>query len=126
MSDLSADQNFAYSSCAVGMVCPLLECSLLGSGHIPTTNSTKPNEQLHEKLCKYWNSHAKHSFRLQVAAGRVMPSEQQKPWKRANPKPLSRRATLSKGQKAAAKKSAREAGRPYPNLVDNMRVAKKK
>jgi hypothetical protein len=55
-----------------------------------------------------------------------MPSKKQKPWKRPNPKPSSRRTTLSKGQKAAAKKNAREAGRPYPNLVDNMRVAKKK
>jgi hypothetical protein len=29
-------------------------------------------------------------------------------------------------QKAAAKAMAKEAGRPYPNLVDNMRAARKK
>ena len=46
------------------------------------------------------------------------------PWKKSNPKKKagsSRR--LSPAQKAAAKKAARKAGRAYPNLVDNMRVA---
>ena len=32
---------------------------------------------------------------------------------------------LSTAQKAVAKKRARKAGRPYPNLVDNMAVARK-
>lgn len=47
------------------------------------------------------------------------------PWKRDNPKPASKRKTLTPSQKAAAKRSAKKAGRPYPNLVDNMRAAKK-
>jgi hypothetical protein len=85
-----------------------------------------PKEQFQEKLRKYRNSHAKCSFRLQVPSGRVMPSKRQKPWKRPNPKPSGRRTTLSRGQQVAAIKSARKAGRPYPNLVDNMRMAKKK
>ena len=33
---------------------------------------------------------------------------------------------LSPKQKASAKAAAKAAGRPYPNLVDNMRAAKKK
>lgn len=33
---------------------------------------------------------------------------------------------LSPKQKASAKAMAKAAGRPYPNLVDNMRAAKKK
>jgi hypothetical protein len=32
---------------------------------------------------------------------------------------------LSSKQKASAKASAAAAGRPYPNLIDNMRAAKK-
>ena len=47
------------------------------------------------------------------------------PWNRSAP----RRAThtkLSGKQKSAAKRRAKNAGRPYPNLVDNMRATKKK
>lgn len=46
-----------------------------------------------------------------------------KPWNRKNPKGKSRPLTPS--QKARAKATARKAGRPYPNLVDNMNAAKK-
>ncbi|WOB48730.1 hypothetical protein NYR97_16020 [Xanthomonas hydrangeae] len=42
------------------------------------------------------------------------------PWKRPNPKRKSASTPLSDAQKAAAKQRAEEAGRPYPNLVDNM------
>ena len=48
------------------------------------------------------------------------------PWKEDNPKPKSARKPLSPAQKTDAKKRATKAGRPYPNLVDNMAVAKKK
>nr|WP_171044589.1 histidine biosynthesis protein HisIE [Pseudoxanthomonas sp. X-1] len=47
------------------------------------------------------------------------------PWKKANPAKKSASKTLSSGQKAEAKSRAKKAGRPYPNLVDNMAVAKK-
>jgi hypothetical protein len=49
------------------------------------------------------------------------------PWKRPNPRKRAGRASkhLSPAKKAAAKASARRAGRPYPNLVDNMRMAAK-
>jgi hypothetical protein len=48
------------------------------------------------------------------------------PWDRDNPKKKSGTAKhLSAPAKAAAKRSAKKAGRPYPNLVDNMRAARK-
>jgi hypothetical protein len=47
------------------------------------------------------------------------------PWDRAAPK-KARHTKLSSGQKSAAKRRAKKAGRPYPNLVDNMSQARKK
>lgn len=43
------------------------------------------------------------------------------PWKRA--RPAGRKKTLSSAQKTRARRRAKKAGRSYPNLVDNMRVA---
>lgn len=50
------------------------------------------------------------------------------PWKRSSPRKRAGKASthLTATEKAAAKRSAKRAGRPYPNLVDNMRVAAKK
>ena len=50
------------------------------------------------------------------------------PWKRPNPRKRTGKASkhLSPAKKSAAKARARRAGRPYPNLVDNMRMAAKK
>jgi hypothetical protein len=45
-------------------------------------------------------------------------------WDTKNPATKSK--TLTPAQKAAAKARAKAAGRPYPNLVDNVAVAKKK
>jgi len=45
-------------------------------------------------------------------------------WDKPNPKKKSTPLTAS--QKKSAKAAAAKAGRPYPNLVDNMRAAKKK
>lgn len=45
-------------------------------------------------------------------------------WDTKNPKKKSTKLTPAK--KAAAKARAKAAGRPYPNLVDNAAVAKKK
>lgn len=45
-------------------------------------------------------------------------------WDKPNPKKKSTPLTAS--QKAAAKKRAKAAGRPYPNLVDNAAVRRKK
>ena len=40
------------------------------------------------------------------------------------PNPAKKHKKLSPAKKAAAKASAKAAGRPYPNLIDNMRAAK--
>jgi hypothetical protein len=50
------------------------------------------------------------------------------PWKRPNPRKRAGKVSkhLSPAKKSAAKARARRAGRPYPNLVDNMRMAAKK
>ena len=45
-------------------------------------------------------------------------------WDKARPKDLGPSKALSKSKKAKAKAMAKAAGRPYPNLVDNMRAAK--
>jgi len=44
-------------------------------------------------------------------------------WDKPNPKKKSKK--LSPAKKSAAKAAAKAAGRPYPNLIDNMRMARK-
>ena len=41
------------------------------------------------------------------------------------PNPVKKSKKLSPEKKAAAKAAAKAAGRPYPNLIDNMRMARK-
>ena len=45
-------------------------------------------------------------------------------WDKKNP--VKKSKTLTPAQKTAAKARAKAAGRPYPNLVDNAAVARKK
>jgi len=45
-------------------------------------------------------------------------------WDTKNPKKTSKK--LTPAQKSAAKARAKKAGRPWPNLIDNAAVAKKK
>ena len=45
-------------------------------------------------------------------------------WDKPNPKKTSK--PLTPAQKTAAKTAAKKAGRPYPNLIDNMAAARKK
>ncbi len=47
-------------------------------------------------------------------------------WDKARPKSLGVPKKLASAKKSAAKAAAKAAGRPYPNLVDNMRAARKK
>lgn len=47
-------------------------------------------------------------------------------WDKKRPKDLGEPKSLSVKKKAAAKRRAEAAGRPYPNLVDNMAVARKR
>lgn len=50
--------------------------------------------------------------------------EKQAPWDKKSP---SKKSTpLTDAQKQKAKQTAKKAGRPYPNLIDNMQQAKKK
>jgi hypothetical protein len=46
-------------------------------------------------------------------------------WDKPRPKDLGKPKKLSSAKKSKAKAMAKAAGRPYPNLVDNMRAAKK-
>jgi hypothetical protein len=56
-----------------------------------------------------------------------MAAKKSKPvWEKARPKSLGTPKKLTPAQKASAKAAAKKAGRPYPNLVDNMRAAKGK
>ena len=54
----------------------------------------------------------------------VSSSDPRPPWKRKNPRQRSK--PLSPKQRGEARARARSAGRKYPNLVDNMAVARKK
>lgn len=45
-------------------------------------------------------------------------------WDKKRPKSIGKPKALTPAKKASAKASAKKAGRPYPNLVDNMRAAK--
>lgn len=46
-------------------------------------------------------------------------------WEKKRPSGLGKSKALSPAKKASAKRMAAKAGRPYPNLVDNMRAARK-
>lgn len=47
-------------------------------------------------------------------------------WDKPRPKGLGKSKKLSPAKKSSAKAMAKAAGRPYPNLVDNMRAARGK
>jgi len=45
-------------------------------------------------------------------------------WDQPRPKGLGKPKELTSKQKSSAKATAKRAGRPYPNLVDNMKASK--
>jgi hypothetical protein len=47
-------------------------------------------------------------------------------WDKPRPKDLGASKKLTPAKKTKAKAAAKAAGRPYPNLVDNMRAARSK
>lgn len=47
-------------------------------------------------------------------------------WDKKRPKDLGEPKDLSVKKKKSAKARAKAAGRPYPNLIDNMAAARKK
>lgn len=65
---------------------------------------------------------------MRLATQRVMATKKKAPWKRPAPKKAGRKRGkhLTAAQKTRAKKRAKRAGRPYPNLIDNMREAAKR
>jgi hypothetical protein len=46
-------------------------------------------------------------------------------WDKERPKSLGKPKKMSPVKKAKAKAMAKAAGRPYPNLIDNMKASKK-
>ena len=60
-----------------------------------------------------------------MAKKRKTAKKKRAPWKRGNPRAKAGKPAhhLTRKQKAKAKRRAKRAGRPYPNLVDNMQVA---
>ena len=68
-----------------------------------------------------WNCHAdggEVSDALRLAKGGNI-------WNNPRPKNLGPSQSLTTSQKSSAKAAAKAAGRPYPNLVDNLNAAKK-
>lgn len=61
-----------------------------------------------------------------MAAVKNKTASRKAPWRKPNPKAKAKTSRkLTPAQKTAAKARAKKAGRPYPNLVDNMAVTKK-
>lgn len=54
-----------------------------------------------------------------------MTAKRTSPWEKPAPR-KNRTKKLTSAEKQSAKRSAKRAGRPYPNLVDNMKVASRK
>lgn len=80
-----------------------------------------PDSRINKSL-RAWNCHSDGGAvdrALKIAEGG-------KVWDKKRPKDLGEPKALSKGQKKSAKAAAKAAGRPYPNLVDNMRAAQRK
>jgi hypothetical protein len=46
-------------------------------------------------------------------------------WDKPRPESLGKPKKMSSKKKSSAKAMAKAAGRPYPNLIDNMRASKK-
>lgn len=63
-----------------------------------------------------------------AAGGRLdrAPRGKKPVWDKPRPKDLGKPEHLSSSEKSSAKAAAKAAGRPYPNLVDNMRAARHK
>ena len=54
-----------------------------------------------------------------------MPPKAKPIWDKSRPSKLGESKPLTPAAKSGAKRTAEAAGRPYPNLVDNMRAARR-
>lgn len=52
-------------------------------------------------------------------------TDEKPPWKKKNPKKGVKKSKMTEAQIEEARERAKKAGRPYPNLVDNMAVKRK-
>jgi len=58
-------------------------------------------------------------------AGKAKDMKKEKPvWDKKRPKSAGKPKALTSAQKRSAMRAAKAAGRPYPNLIDNMRAAR--
>lgn len=62
---------------------------------------------------------------LRIAKSRSQYAHGGEVWDKPRPKGIGKSHKLTSGQKSSAKAAAERAGRPYPNLIDNMRAARK-
>ena len=53
-----------------------------------------------------------------------MEKKKKQVWDKKRPKSLGKPKSLTSKQKRSAMRAAAKAGRPYPNLIDNMRAAR--
>ena len=53
-----------------------------------------------------------------------MQNKKKEVWDKKRPKGLGKPKGLTPAQKRSAMRAAAKAGRPYPNLIDNMRAAR--
>lgn len=56
--------------------------------------------------------------------GRLRKMAKKEVWDKKRPKDLGKPKSLTSAQKRSAMRAAKKAGRPYPNLIDNMRAAR--
>jgi hypothetical protein len=63
---------------------------------------------------------------MAIARSQMSKTTETPPWEKERPKSAGKPKKLSPKAKSSAKAAAKKAGRPWPNLVDNMRAASKK
>ena len=88
---------------------------------VNTTNDVKPGEI--RRQAKKFGLTVNDDGYPPIASTNGSDSINEAVWDQKNPKKTHKK--LSSSQKAAAKARAKRAGRPYPNLIDNMWASKK-
>jgi hypothetical protein len=104
---------------------------------LPSQPETNPSEVYHAygwfqkvPLHDGWQKSRRCRFQEDGQVHEICPQEGQeevkKPvWDKKRPSGLGKPKKLTPSKKSAAKAAAKKAGRPYPNLIDNMQAARK-
>jgi hypothetical protein len=104
---------------------------------LPFHPATNPSEVYHAygwfqevPLHDGWQESRRCCFQEDGHSHEVCSQEEQeevkKPiWDKKRPSDLGKPKKLTSAKKSAAKAAAKKAGRPYPNLIDNMQAARK-